>query len=133
MGQLLEDARERAGLSQNQAAKAVGISGTRWRQIVKGVGAHGVPVRGADKTVAAMAQLVGVRPDQLRKVDRSTAAVKLEALIGAEDAETTDGDSSNENAGLRALEQRIAAQQQELAELRERLSQLEREKSPDKG
>ena len=79
-GELIETARERLGLSQNAAAREVGISGTRWRQIVKGTGtAEGVrvSVRGGEATVAKMAILVGVTSEEMESVGRLDVARKI--------------------------------------------------------
>lgn len=79
-GELIETARERTGLSQNAAAREIGISGTRWRQIVKGTGtAEGVrvAVRGGEATLAKMALLVGVSAEDMDAVGRPDVARKI--------------------------------------------------------
>ena len=79
-GELIEAARERLGLSQNAAAREVGISGTRWRQIVKGQGSSDgsrVSVRGGEGTVARMAMLVGVTAEDMESVGRPDVARKM--------------------------------------------------------
>ncbi|GAB3213284.1 hypothetical protein GCM10027294_43410 [Marinactinospora endophytica] len=88
-GELIEEARGRTGMSQNAAARAAGISGTRWRQIVKGYGtASGVVVQvtGPAETVARMARVVGVTPEELEEAGRDDAADQLREI------EATDPD-----------------------------------------
>jgi len=81
-GRLIEEARKRLRLSQNAAAKLAGMSGTRWRQIVYGQASGGPgiknPVRGNAVTLAAMAEAVELRPDDLRQAGRDDAAHELE-------------------------------------------------------
>lgn len=63
LGQLLEEARGRAGISKREAARRAGISEGRWRQVVTGVqSAAGmiVPVNPRPITVVAMARAVAV-------------------------------------------------------------------------
>lgn len=83
-GEIIEAARRRHRLSQNKAATKAGISGTRWRQVVKGVASGGkgvvLPTRGNAETVAHMAHAVGVSPDQLAEADRDDAADVLRGL-----------------------------------------------------
>ena len=79
-GELIEAARQRLGLSQNAAAREINISGTRWRQIVKGSGSSdGVrtAVRGGADTVARMAELVGVSAGDMERVGRKDVARKI--------------------------------------------------------
>lgn len=63
------------------------MSETRWRQISNGyqdVGrGHRVPTVGPPETIARMAQVVGVTPDQLRDAGRADAAGELELLTTA--------------------------------------------------
>lgn len=88
-GRIIEDAREKRRLSQNKAAERAGMSGTRWRQIVTGVASGGkgiqIPVHGRAVTVARMAQVVGVTPEQLADVGRGDAAEELRELAPPED------------------------------------------------
>ncbi|MEE2041825.1 helix-turn-helix transcriptional regulator [Nocardiopsis tropica] len=79
-GELIETARERLRLSQNAAAREIGISGTRWRQIVKGSGSSEgsrVSVRGGAETVARMARLVGVTAEAMEDAGRPDVARKI--------------------------------------------------------
>ena len=79
-GEPIEAARKRIGLSQNAAAREVGISGTRWRQIVKGTGSSDgsrISVRGGEGTVARMAMLVGVTAEDMDLAGRPDVARKM--------------------------------------------------------
>lgn len=79
-GEALEAARKRLGISQNEAARRAGMSGTRWRQIVSGVQSAGgvvVPVRATDEALARMAGAVGLPPEELEAADRADAAALL--------------------------------------------------------
>jgi Helix-turn-helix domain len=68
-GILIESARRRAGLSVREAARRAGISEGWWRQIVKGYqslsGGNRGEVKGPPDTVAGMARVVGVTPEQM--------------------------------------------------------------------
>lgn len=81
-GATLEAARRRLGISQNEAARRAGISGTRWRQIVKGrqTGAQAGPVTGSATTVARMASAVGLSAEDLEEVGRADAAEVLRRM-----------------------------------------------------
>ena len=78
-GVLIEAARSRAGLSQNAAAERAGITGTHWRTIVRGGVAMTSP-RGL-ATLARMAQVVGVTPDELEQAGRADAADALRSTM----------------------------------------------------
>lgn len=75
----------RPKLSVRAAAKAAGISDSRWRQIIKGYRQETkdvrVPAHAPDDTLARMARAVGATPGDLREVGREDAAVELEVLI----------------------------------------------------
>lgn len=84
-GRLITQALRKSGLSARKAAGLAGLSEGRWRQITSGyqnVGA-GVyaPVRGPAETIARMAQVVRVTPEQLEEAGRPDAA---EALRGVQ-------------------------------------------------
>lgn len=81
-GRLIDDAREglRPALSQNKAAEMAGISGTRWRAIVKGEAGEMTTARGIER-VALMAKAAQVRPEQLEAVGRTDVALELRLLI----------------------------------------------------
>jgi transcriptional regulator with XRE-family HTH domain len=87
-GALITEALRRAGLSAREAARRTGISEGRWRQITGGyqVVSAGVyaPVRGPAGTLARMAAVVGVTPDQLRQAGRSDAARALASAPAAD-------------------------------------------------
>jgi transcriptional regulator with XRE-family HTH domain len=83
---LLQTALAAKGLSQRQAAHAAGISESRWRQIVSGyqaVSGSKAPVRSPGATLARMAQVVGVTPEQLESAGRADAAGALRDLVAA--------------------------------------------------
>jgi transcriptional regulator with XRE-family HTH domain len=114
LGGLLEGARKKSGLSQNEAARRAGITGTTWRNIIRGYAGHGgtpVPYDGKPKTVADMAQAVGVQSFQLRDVGRADAA---NALHDIELAEKFDGMATQE------IEEKSKALATELREMLER-------------
>ena len=84
LGELLETARlaKRPKLSQNAVAKAADTSATTYRRIIRGVsrfGGQDVPFEGADETVARIADVLGVTPEQLEQVGRPGAAEDLRA------------------------------------------------------
>lgn len=79
---------KRAHMSVREAARRAGISEGRWRQIMNGyqtvsAGVH-IPVIGPAETVARMAQVAKVRPDQLGNAGREDAAFELQNMIEAE-------------------------------------------------
>lgn len=75
-GRLLESARDQAGLSQNEAARQAGMSGTHWRTIVKG-GASTMRSRRGVATLARMAEVVGVGADDFDEIGRHDIAAQL--------------------------------------------------------
>jgi transcriptional regulator with XRE-family HTH domain len=83
-GLLIKNARERANLSVRAAARRASMSEGRWRQIENGyqTPAKGefYPVRGPDMTVARMARVVDVAPEELADSGRADAADKLREL-----------------------------------------------------
>lgn len=81
-GRLLESARERRGLSQNEAARQAGMSGTHWRTIVKG-NASTMKSRRGIATIARMAEVVGLRASDFDAIGRLDVAARL----GSDDAE----------------------------------------------
>lgn len=88
-GVLIQTALERMRpkLSVRAAAPRAGIGEARWRQIVKGyvtVSGTDVPVAGPAETVARMAQVVGVTPDELAAAGREDAAEELRLAAAAE-------------------------------------------------
>jgi transcriptional regulator with XRE-family HTH domain len=90
-GRLIGEAQKAAGISQRQAAARAGISENRWRNIVSGyttpsAGVY-VPSKGPADTVARMAQVVGVTPEQLEEAGRDDAAEVLRRLPPLVEAE----------------------------------------------
>jgi transcriptional regulator with XRE-family HTH domain len=77
-GALIAAALRAAGLSAREAARRAGISEGRWRQITSGyqVVSPGVyaQVRGPAGTLARMATVAGVTPEQLTAAGRDDAA-----------------------------------------------------------
>jgi transcriptional regulator with XRE-family HTH domain len=77
-GTLIAAALASARLSAREAARRAGMSEGRWRQITSGyqVVSPGVyaEVRGPAATLARMAAVAGVTPDQLRAAGRADAA-----------------------------------------------------------
>jgi hypothetical protein len=86
-GRLIAMALKRSKLSGRKAANRAGMSEGRWRQIVSGYQtiSQGVyaPVHGPAETVARMAQVVGVTPEELDDADRPDAAEELRHLTHA--------------------------------------------------
>lgn len=82
-GALIEAAREAAGLSRREAARRAGISDAWWRYVVQGW--QNGPISGAADTVAKMARVVGVTPDELEtEGQRADAARVLREVLSAE-------------------------------------------------
>lgn len=77
-------------VSQNKAGEMIGISGNRWRQIEKGYqtvsAGKRAPVIAPAATLAKMAQLVGVAPEELTAVGRDDAAESLRGLLQTKDS-----------------------------------------------
>lgn len=134
LGALLEAARERRKLSQNAAAKKAETSGTTWRRVVKGVARFGgmdVPFDGAPDTVARMARVVGVTPEQLEQHGHADAAEELRALQPTEEPDRRPAlspvpDVPDERLDhLEKVADRVA---DGLAELRQGLQELREER-----
>jgi hypothetical protein len=75
-GLLLEQARDRMDISQNEAGRRAGITGTRWRQIVYEVAPTMTSPRGV-KTLVRMARAVGVGHEQVNGVGRGDVADQM--------------------------------------------------------
>jgi hypothetical protein len=90
-GTLITAALVRQGLSAREAARRAGLSEGRWRQVTSGyqVVSPGVyaEVRGPAGTVARMAAVVGLTPEQLQAAGRPDAADALASHRGQQ-AET---------------------------------------------
>lgn len=87
-GRRIETARLeiRPRLSQRKAGALAGISDTRWRHITTGkqpAGEVEIPVVGPSDTVARMAKVVGVTPEQLEADGRADAADELRDLLSS--------------------------------------------------
>lgn len=85
-GQLIEDARKalRPKVSARKAAERAGISEGRWRQITKGYQATAggrIPVPGPVETLARMARVVGVSPEQMAAAGRQDVADVLSSSL----------------------------------------------------
>jgi transcriptional regulator with XRE-family HTH domain len=84
-GALITAALASEGISAREAARRAGMSEGRWRQITAGyqVVSPGVyaQVHGPAGTLARMAAVVGVTPDQLRAAGRDDAATVLAAQL----------------------------------------------------
>ena len=90
-GKLIAEALARSGISIRQAAKRAKISYGRWRQIASGYqnvspGSF-ARVRAPAATLARMASVVGVTPDQLTGAGRADAAEILRTLTAEPDDE----------------------------------------------
>lgn len=80
-GVLITRARKAQDLTIADCARAVGLSATRWAQLMAGCQAIGggayVHARGKDSTWADIAALLGVTPAELAEAGRGEAAVIL--------------------------------------------------------
>lgn len=86
-GRLITAARMGLGISQRDAARRTGISEGHWRQITSGYqtvapGRYST-VRGTARTVAAMAAVVGLSPEELDAAGRSDAGTVLRTMQAA--------------------------------------------------
>jgi transcriptional regulator with XRE-family HTH domain len=92
-GALIAAALVSAGLSAREAARRAGLSEGRWRQITSGyqVVSPGVyaEVRGPAATLAKMAAVAGVTPEELRAAGRADAA---EVLVTQREQRPADAD-----------------------------------------
>ncbi|MEU8278166.1 hypothetical protein ACFYOK_37635 [Microbispora bryophytorum] len=124
-GALITAALKAAGISVRAAAGRVGISDGRWGQITRGyqnVGAgQYAPVRGPALTVAKMANVAGVTPQELEEAGRADAAEKLREI---QSATAIPHDTSRLAIEIRELQQQVDALMAELPP--ERREQLER-------
>jgi hypothetical protein len=120
-GLLIAEALERSGMSIRQASKKAGISYGRWRQISSGVQnvspGEWARVTGPAKTVARMAAVVKVTPEQMEAAGREDVAAVMRA------GEAQDPDDARWQS-FTPEEQRIA--EAFIATLRERRGQGER-------
>ena len=95
-GSLLRRVRESAGISLTDAAKAAGITDTRWSQIERGHERRkgmDVPARAKAGTLARMARAIGIPPERLetdgqrpdaaeilREIEREPQSASLRAV-----------------------------------------------------
>jgi transcriptional regulator with XRE-family HTH domain/plasmid maintenance system antidote protein VapI len=83
-GKLIEDRQKRDGISARKAAKATGLSDTRWRNIVNGYQAIGngqtVPVVARAETLARMARTMGITAQELADAGREDAGEVMKNL-----------------------------------------------------
>ena len=89
-GRLIADAASRLDLSIREAARRAGISYGRWRQITVGYqnvspGSY-APVHAPARTIAKMAKVVHLVPEQLVEAGREDAAAILADLLRPEPA-----------------------------------------------
>ncbi|MEU0181506.1 helix-turn-helix transcriptional regulator [Streptomyces sp. NPDC006207] len=80
---LIQAALKKSRLTARRAASKADLSEARWRQIVSGyqsVSGSYIPVKAPAETLARMAQVVGVTPDELTKAGRADAATELADL-----------------------------------------------------
>lgn len=104
-GTLITESLKRKHLSVRKAAKQAGISEGWWRQVVRGYqtlsgGGYG-KVKGPDETVARMALVAGVTPEQLSQAGRDTAAQELELLLAQAPADEPDQVTPEDPEALR--------------------------------
>jgi transcriptional regulator with XRE-family HTH domain len=83
---LIRTAREAAGMTAAQAAAATNgaVSATYWRDVERGHGGRRgkqAPARASARLLAAMAEITGATPDQLKKAQREDAARVLEEIL----------------------------------------------------
>ncbi|GAB3115975.1 hypothetical protein GCM10027160_24180 [Streptomyces calidiresistens] len=94
-GAAITAAQKRARISVRRAAEAAGISEGRWRQIASGYQVVGrgnyVPVSGAPAdTIARMAHVVGLTPQDLDATGRRDAATELALMLEADAEPSAD-------------------------------------------
>lgn len=111
-GRLIAAAQKRTRLSNRKAADRAGLSEGHWRAIVSGSRSVAtgvwVPVHAPARTLARMAQVVGVTPEQLVGVDREDAADELREMPQGGAQKPT----------VEELEERVAELEREIAEWR---------------
>jgi len=95
-GQLIAAALKRSKLSARKASQLAGMSDGRWGQIVRGYQTMGddvyAPVRAPADTLARMAHVVGVTPEQLDQAGRGDAAEELRELLAGHAVPAGDAD-----------------------------------------
>ena len=117
LGRLIEEARDRLKISQNEVASRVEMTGTRWRQIVKGDADLMHSIRGL-RTLAKMAEVVGLSPQQVGEVGRADVAAEMRPSGHAEETHEDDEKRRTLPAVLReaAEDQELTADERELSD-----------------
>lgn len=101
-GELIEAAREAAGLSRREAARRAGISDAWWRYVTRGW--QNGPITGPADTVAVMARVVGLTPERLESEgERPDAAGKLREMIAREEADRAADPYADEDEALQEI------------------------------
>jgi transcriptional regulator with XRE-family HTH domain len=102
-GELIEAAREAAGLSRREAARRAGISDAWWRYVTRGW--QNGPITGPADTVATMARVTGVTPERLESEgQRPDAAARLREMLAEEAAREAEVPPlTHEDAALQAI------------------------------
>lgn len=92
-GRLIEEATKASGRSIRGLAANAGMSDTRWRQIMKGSqpgpGGEHIQVVAPAMTLAKMAVVLGLAPEQVAKTGRTDAADLMPRLSQRDEGETT--------------------------------------------
>lgn len=91
-GELIRVARLARGLSAEDAAALaqVKLGAARWRQIERGYKTRDEPVHAPPKTLAHMARVVGVTPEQLEGAGRGDAAEILREILRTTNSSTPE-------------------------------------------
>lgn len=138
-GRLIDDARGRVDLSQNEAAKRAEMSGTRWRQIVSGVAGAMASERGV-KTVARMAWVVGLTHEAFEGVRDDVAELMLD-VERAQAMERSDEVNADTEAALARIKRQLGLLTPRQLELIERMAAelaraeeaVRKEQDPEEG
>lgn len=123
-GKLLTAALKRTGLSQRKAADKAAMSEGHWRAIATGSRSVNagvwISVRAPADTLARMARVVEITPEQLEDVGRSDAAEELRLMASPD--ESRNGAASKEDPleRLARLTRELNEVQRELREQAER-------------
>lgn len=144
-GRLIALAQKRSRLSGRKSAEMADMSEGHWRAIVSGSRSISagiwVPVRAPAETLARMAQVVGVTPEQLERANRADAAEELRLLLAKPEPEpemggmtleqaideTRLGPQPSEREAIEAMEQRLVKAQKLMAEIQQGLAELREE------
>lgn len=133
-GRLIAVAQKRPRLSNREAAQRAGMSEGHWRAIVSGSRSMGkdlwMPVRAPADTLARMAQVVGVTPEQLDDAGREDAAEELRALIESDRAQGDDLTPVGTKPTIEELAAALARVERNNAELRRQFEEFIRERGP---